>query len=135
MPHPLSQLKDLVHRYAAAWSSHDPASVAAFSTDDGRIEVADGEPSVGREAISRIAADFFAAFPDLVISVNDVRRHENTVLFTWTLDATNSGPGGTGNRVSLGGWEVWTVTDDLKIARVRAWLDPAEFERQVQNGV
>jgi len=45
-------------RYAAAWSAGDPNGVAAFFAEDGRIVINGGEPHIGRDAVSAMAAGF-----------------------------------------------------------------------------
>ena len=50
-----TQLTDFATRYAAAWSSQTPDSVASFYAGNGSITVNDGEPSVGRAAITATA--------------------------------------------------------------------------------
>ena len=45
------ELNDFATRYAAAWSSRNPANVAAFYSDRGSLTVNDDMPAVGRPAI------------------------------------------------------------------------------------
>lgn len=58
-----SELTDFATRYAAAWSSRNPASLAAFYAEDGSLSVNAGAPSVGRVATTATAQEFMTAFP------------------------------------------------------------------------
>src|SRR6185369_4881136 len=66
------ELNDVAARYAAAWSSRNPESVAAFYSDRGSLTVNDGMPAVGRPAIAATARRFMTAFPDMVVRVERV---------------------------------------------------------------
>jgi hypothetical protein len=47
-----------------------------------------------------VAASFISTFPDMQLQIDDlVVRDDERVEYHWTLVGTNSGPGGTGNRV------------------------------------
>src|SRR5215217_1661711 len=52
-------------KYAEAWCSQHPDSVAAFFSDSGSLKVNSNEPAVGRAAISKVAEGFMSAFPDM----------------------------------------------------------------------
>ena len=43
-----TKLNEFGMRYAKAWCSQDPESVAAFYAEDGSLSVNDGPPAVGR---------------------------------------------------------------------------------------
>jgi hypothetical protein len=57
--------------------------------------------------------------------------HE-TVEFHWTFTGTNTGPGGTGNRVRISGFEKWTFADDGLIVRSQGHYDQDEYNRQLE---
>jgi hypothetical protein len=48
---------------------------------------------------------------------------------------TNTGPGGTGNRVRISGFEEWRIGDDGLIAESQGHFDQAEYDRQLEHGV
>jgi hypothetical protein len=54
------------------------------------------------------------------------------VVYRSKLTGTNSGPGGTGQQVRIGGFEVWTIAEDGRIAKSRGDFDFAEYQRQLQ---
>jgi len=53
--------------------------------------------------------------------------------YRWTLTGTNTGPGGTGRRVRIGGYEEWTIGADGLIARSLGHFDEAEYRRQLSG--
>jgi predicted ester cyclase len=129
------QLLDLARRYTAAWCSQDPASVAAHYTPDGSLTINDDPPSVGRAAITEAAQEFMSAFPDMQVLMDDLVSTDSRTEYHWTLIGTNTGPGGTGNRVRFPGFEEWTIGDDGLIAESIGHFDGAEYERQLEHGV
>ena len=118
-------------KYAEAWCSHDPNSVAAFYAADGRIVINEGEPSEGRSAVAEMARGFFDGFPDLVVRMDGIRTSGTHCVFLWTLEGTNSGPDGTGNRVEVSGWKYWRLTADGLVAESQGHFDAEDFERQL----
>ena len=122
---------DFAKRYAAAWSSQDPASLASFYSENATLTVNAGKPSVGRAAIEQTAGDFMHAFPDMVVQLTKLERDGEKLVFHWRWTGTNSGPGGTGNAVDLNGYEVWTMGPDGLIAESIGHYDEAEYQRQV----
>jgi len=129
-----SQLTDLATRYAAAWSSQNPGSLAAFYADHGSLTVNAGAPSVGRTAITATAQGFMTAFPDMVVRMDEVRGDGNHATFHWIWTGTNTGPGGTGKSVRIKGYEEWTIGADGLITESRGHYDEAEYQRQLHSG-
>ena len=129
-----SELSELATRYAAAWSGQDPTAFAAFYAEDASFRINDGKPSIGRAAIEQTAREFMTAFPDMVVSLVEVRRADDVVEFHWHWTGTNSGPGGTGNAVDLVGFEEWTIDEDGLILTSQGHMDDAEYQRQLTAG-
>src|SRR5438128_12511333 len=129
------ELNRFAKRYAEAWCSHDPENVAAFFAKNGSLSVNDGPPAVGRAAIAEIARGFMRTFPDMVVTMDKVVRDEEGTKFHWTLTGTNTGPGGTGKRVRISGYELWNLDNDGLIAESKGHFDAAEYERQLKHGV
>ena len=50
----LAEITAFAKRYAEAWCSQTPESVAAFFAENGSLSVKDGPPGVGRAAISEV---------------------------------------------------------------------------------
>ena len=129
----LSVLKKFTQRYAEAWCSQDPEKVAAFFAERGSISVNNGPPSVGRAAIAKEAQAFMTTFPDMVVAMDKLVRDEQGTRFHWTLTGTNTGPGGTGNKVRISGYELWKIDDDGLIAESKGHFDAAEYEKQLKG--
>jgi hypothetical protein len=75
------------------------------------------------------------AFPDMQVLMEDLLVRGENAEYHWTLVGTNSGPGGTGHRVRISGFEEWTIGDDGLIAASLGHYDQAEYDRQVEHGV
>ena len=129
----LAQLEEFASRYAAAWSSQNPASVAEFFAPNASLQINDGEPSVGRAEITAAAESFMTALPDLVVVMDEVSLNGNQAVFHWTLTGTNTGPGGTGNSVRGSGYEEWTLGADGLVAQSKGRFDAAEYDRQINE--
>jgi len=129
------QWLEFARRYTEAWCSQDPASVAEHYAPEGSLTINEGPPSVGRAAITEAARSFMSAFPDLQVLLDDLPIADDRVEFHWTLVGTNTGPGGTGHRVRISGFEEWTLGDDGLIAASLGHFDAAEYARQVEHGV
>jgi hypothetical protein len=128
-------LKDFATRYAAAWSSQNPASLASFYSEKGSLTVNSGTPSVGRAAITATAQGYMTAFPDMVVKMDSVSQVGTGAVFRWMWTGTNTGPGGTGKAVRIRGYEEWTIGADGLIAESKGHFDEAEYQRQVKSGV
>ncbi len=136
-PPPLdaAKLRDFATDYAAAWSSKDPARVAACFAPTGSLAVNDGEPAVGREAIAAKVKQVMTDFPDLAVEMDELSLFEGDIDFHWTQTGRNSGPGGTGKLVKFSGYEGWTLAPDGLIATSERYYDEDEYRRQLQVGV
>jgi hypothetical protein len=74
------------------------------------------------------------AFPDLRVLLDDLIVHDGNsgrADYHWTLIGTNTGPGGTGNRVHIRGVEHWNIGSDGLIAASRGEFNAAEYQRQI----
>jgi predicted ester cyclase len=156
----LARLTTFAKRYAEAWCSQNPDSVAAFFAENGSLSVNDGSPAVGRAAIAEIARGFMSTFPDMVVTMDDVTHESRGTVFQWTLIGTNTGLGGTGKHVRISGCELWKIDNgaggsratwtgkpervdeqggesinDGLIAESKGHFDGAEYERQLKHGV
>ena len=119
--------------YAKAWCSLEASAVAAFYAPDGRIIINEGDPSEGRDAITAMPQGFYDEFPDLVVHMDDIRSSGTHAIFRWTLEGTNTGEGGSGNRVVLSGWEYWKFSDEGLVAESAGHFDTDDFQRQLDG--
>ncbi len=109
--------------------------MAAFYSPDGSLCVNGGAPAVGRGAIAEVARGFMTAFPDMEVLMDGVLVQGDRAVYRWTLLGTNTGPGGTGQRVRISGFEVWQIGADGLIAESRGHFDSAAYQRQLERGV
>jgi predicted ester cyclase len=130
-----NRLKEFAKRYAKAWCSQNPDSVAAFFAERGSISINNGPPAVGRAAIAKEAEAFMTMFPDMIVTFDKLEPRGDRTAFHWTLTGTNSGLGGTGNRVQISGYELWKIDNDGLIRESKGNFDSAEYERQLKHGV
>ena len=124
-------IRSFAERYTAAWCSQDPASVAACYDENGSLKVNEDAPAVGRKAITEVAQGFMTAFPDMQVILDDVVLQDDGAIYHWTLIGTNNGPGGTGRRVRISGFEVWQIGANGLIANSRGNFDTQEYGRQL----
>ena len=123
-----AELTKFAKRYAEAWCSQNPESVAAFFAENGSLSVNDGPPAVGRAAIAKEAQAFMTTFPDMIVTMDKVVHDDEGTKFHWTLTGTNTGPGGTGKKVRISGYELWQIGDDGLIAESLGHFDAVEYE-------
>lgn len=116
-----SQVRDFAQHYTAAWCSQQPVQVASFFSPHGSLRVNDSAPAVGRAAIAEVARGFMSAFPDLHLTLDDLLIQQDHSVFHWTLDGANTGPGGTGHRVRISGFEVWEFGVDICLCWLPAY--------------
>ena len=131
----LAEISAFAKRYAKAWCSQNPESVAAFFAESGSISINNGPPAVGRAAIAKEAQAFMTTFPDMVVTFDKLEPQPNGTEFQWTLTGTNSGPSGTGKRVRISGYELWKMGNDGLIAESKGHFDAVDYDRQLKHGV
>lgn len=107
--------------------------MAAFFSPDGSLTINGGTPAAGRAAIAGAAQGFMTAFPDLVVAMDELVDRGERVLYRWTLTGTNTGPGGTGRRVRISGYEDWRIGEDGLIAESAGHFDAEDYRRQLEG--
>jgi predicted ester cyclase len=129
------QLEEFASRYTAAWCSHNPQAVAEFFAPEGSLTINGGTPALGRAAIGNAARAFMTDFPNLRLTFDRFVLQEEKMEFHWTLSGHNTGPGGTGKRVRISGFEQWKMGPDGLIAESQGHFDADEYRRQIKQGV
>jgi len=94
-------------KYGTEWCSQNPDSIAACFSLSGSLSVNANAPAIGREAIAKVAEGFMSAFPDMIVSMDSLATQPDTNAFYCTLTCTNTGPDGTGSKVTISGVEWW----------------------------
>jgi predicted ester cyclase len=77
---------------------------------------------------------FMTAFPDMELTMDDVRLEGDRAVFHWTFGGTNTGPGGSGHEVRFSGFEEWEIGVDGLIAASQGHFDEACYQRQLKHG-
>jgi ketosteroid isomerase-like protein len=126
-----ADMKQFAVRYSAAWSSQDAARVAAFHAEDGSLTINGGAPAVGRTGIIKAVRAFMTAYPDMIVELDSLEYASGKYRYHWRFTGTNSGPGGTGRLVKIGGYEEWKIGADGLIAASQGHYDAADWDRQV----
>jgi uncharacterized protein (TIGR02246 family) len=123
-----AELDKFAQRYARAWCSQNPESVAAFFAERGSISINNGPPAVGRTAIAAEAQAFMTTFPDMIVTFDKLEPRADRTAFHWTLTGTYAG-----NHVRISGYELWQIGDDGLIAESKGHFDAAEYKRQLKG--
>jgi len=121
------ELSKFAADYAKAWSSGDPEAVVAFYAKNASISVNDGAPAL----IAEVAQAFMRDFPDMIVTFDKLESEPDGTAFHWTLIGTNTGPGGTGKKVRISGYELWKIDNDGLIAESKGSFDATEYARQL----
>ena len=120
------ELNDFAARYAKAWCSQNPESVAAFFAENASLTVNGGQPTPALE----IARGFMRDFPDMTVTFDKLETRADRTAFHWTLTGTYAE---TGNHVRISGYELWKIGNDGLIAESSGHFDAAEYERQLKR--
>ncbi len=120
-------------QYTAAWNSRKPEKMASFYAEDGTLTVNNGTPAVGRKQLMETASSYMEAFPDMKLTLDSLVADGDTYRYHWTFKGTNTGPGGTGNKVSFSGFERWTMSEDGLVQNSIGTYDAEDYNRQLQG--
>jgi hypothetical protein len=69
------------------------------------------------------------------VLMDDLLIQGENAVYMWRLLGTNTGPGGTGHRVHIRGFEVWRIGADGLIAESMGHFDSDAYQRQLERGV
>jgi hypothetical protein len=75
------ELTRFAQRYANAWCSQNPDTVAAFFAERGSISINNGPPAVGRTAIAREAQAFMTTSPDMIVTFDKLEPPGDRTAF------------------------------------------------------
>ena len=127
------KLTEFAKRYAQAWCSHSPERIAAFFGENASLKVNDDAPAIGSAAIVEVVRGFLRDLSDMIVTMDDMKLDSDGTKFHWTFTGTNTGPGGTGKRVRISGYELWKIDNDGLIAESKGHFDAADYERQLKR--
>jgi steroid delta-isomerase-like uncharacterized protein len=135
LPPDAVDLLRLAAQLTEAWNAHDPQRVAALCTTDYEGEnVGEATPHRGPEGMAASVATYFAAFPDLRFTVDDVVIQNHRVVQVWRAHGTHRGPllniPGTGRSINVKGVSMLTYEGD-KLRRALYIWDVAGLLRDI----
>ena len=125
-----ASLDDLATRYTEAWNSKVPENVAAFHLSSSQISINRGDPSVGHEGLTAMAAGFHADVPDLFLRNDGIRSAGDHVVYLWSFTGHDAQ---TGNPLNISGWEEWELDENMKVKSALGWFDAEDYQRQVDG--
>ena len=120
-------------KYTDAWNSKQPETMASFYAEDGMLTVNNGKPAVGRRQLAETAQSYMEAFPDIELTMDSLTVGNGTYRYYWTFKGTNTGPGGTGNKVDFSGFEEWTINDQGLVQKSIGTYDAEDYQRQLEG--
>jgi len=126
-----TEMKQFAKQYTAAWCSQDPARVAAFFAESGSLTINGGTPYVGRAGLTEAARSFMTGYPDMVVEMEGLDHVGDQYRFRWRFTGTHTGPGGTGRKVRISGYEEWTIGSDGLISKSLGHYDQTDWDRQL----
>ena len=128
-----SKLRELGIQYENAWRRLIPEEVFSFQAKNCVTSINDGNLMISAEERLDGIIGFMEAFPNLLITMRETVEEERGTVFYWNLKGTNTGQGGTGNRIDIDGCDVWKLDNDNKITELNIYFDAEEYERQVNK--
>jgi len=83
---------DVAQRYLDVWNTRDLNQFDAYAHPDVVHHWGQGTDTTGVEALKTSTDAFFVAFPDMVMTFDDVIVEDDMVVIRWTLTGTQTGP-------------------------------------------
>lgn len=76
-----------------AWNDHDASAVATLCASDVEgFDVADAVIRRGPDDVRRASEQYLAAFPDLVVQIEELLADDRRLALAWVAQATHAGP-------------------------------------------
>lgn len=121
----------LALRFVSVINAHDPVALAALMSRDHRFVDATGAVHAGRQRMLSGWTEYFAAFPDYRIEVDEVITAGSSVaLFGWASGTYR----GKGRRRKDAAWRIpaaWRAT--VARGRIRAWQVWCDVEPMLRS--
>ena len=127
------QMVEFGQKYTDAWNSKQPDKMASFYAEDGILTVNNGKPAVGRKELAETAQSYMEAFPDIELTMDSLTVENGNYRYYWTFKGTNTGSGGTGNKVDFSGFEEWTMNDQGLVQKSIGTYDAEEYQSQLKG--
>jgi len=127
------QMVEFGKHYTDAWNSLNPEKVVSYYAEDGSLTINNGTPSVGRDQLAATVKSYMEAFPDMTLTMDSLVQDSKTYRYYWTFTGTNTGPGGTGNKVEFSGFEHWTMNDEGLVQTSIGEYDAEDYNKQLKG--
>lgn len=124
-------METFARSYAQVWCGVRPEFIAMFYEENGVLQLNQSKPAEGRAQIAEVAQGFMHNLPDMLVRYDSLVTKPTGTEFHWTLTATHSGPGGTGNKVEVSGYELWQMGDNGRILKSQGHFPTEEYNRQL----
>jgi steroid delta-isomerase-like uncharacterized protein len=126
--------KDFIQVYTEDfWNNHNIAAFEKYFATDFIVHFPDGD--MNAEQYKGICQAYFAAFPDMHVTANDVLAEGDKVVKVWTVNSTNTGDfmgiPATGKPMVVKGMEVFRIADGM-IAEL--WVSMDNLGMLIQLG-
>jgi len=125
-----------VHKVVDIYNGHDIARFDALLTDD-CVLVRNGESAVGRDAVKKVLARLYAAFPDIIYGVEEALLADNRIVMRWTGTGTHRGEylgiPPTGRSIRYEGITLFERTGD-RISHIWVSADMLDLMRKLSAG-
>lgn len=132
-PSDYNKMLEFGKNYTEAWNSKEPAKMASFYAEDGELTINNGTPAIGRQQLAETAQSYMEAFPDMVLTMDSLTVNHGKYRYYWTFKGTNTGPGGTGNKVNFSGFEEWTMNEQGLVQTSIGTYDAEDYQRQLEG--
>ena len=127
------KMLEFAQNYTEAWNSKQPEKMASFYAEDGILIVNNGTPAVGRKQLAETSQSYMEAFPDIELTMDSLTFESGKYRYYWTFKGTNTGSGGTGNKVDFSGFEEWTMDDQGLVQKSIGSYDAEDYQRQLEG--
>ncbi|MBS2027754.1 MAG: ester cyclase [Deltaproteobacteria bacterium] len=126
---------DFIQKVIDTYNSHEIQRFDALLTDD-CVLVRNGEGAVGRDAVKKVLAKLYAAFPDITYRIEDVITSGDKVALRWLGEATHRGAylgvPATGRSIRYGGITVFERAGE-RISRIWVSADMLDLMRKLTS--
>lgn len=117
------ELRTVITTYVSALNSRDPDAIAALFTEDAvQADPASSPPNVGRDAIRAFFTASIEGSQAWTFSASSVHTCGDHVAFNFEIAVE-----GGGSTMTIGGIEVFVITDEGLISSVNAYWDEADL--------
>jgi uncharacterized protein (TIGR02246 family) len=118
-------IKEIVRRSKEAWVTKDADAIATLFARDGEF-IVPGNRYVGREAIKKVAADFFAANLSVAIEIKNIIIEGDRAAVEWLWQERDNATG----RLKKADDAIIIDFQAGKIARWREYIDTVTWENR-----